>query len=118
MALTMLFVAQASSAITTLIGIFALYLVIKSSLGLLEGDFRKTIILSSVFIALTLIGIVAMTLYHFTEGKEIAKTFELIWYIFIFASLLFSILESYKIIQFGKFVGNVSLKIKSRKKRK
>ncbi len=101
-------IAQVSSSITLAIGFIAIYLTIRAAIGLLPGKFRNLINLSNVFLIAVMIGTSAMVFYHFSENE----TAELIWYIFIFVSLAFSLFESYKLIEFGKMFKKISAKKK------
>src|SRR3989344_999242 len=97
-----LLIAQISSSITVLAGLVAIILTIQAASGLLSSKFKSVLWYSALFLIITLIGITAMTFYHFSYGTEMGETLELVWYIFTFASLLFSLFESYQEIEFGK----------------
>lgn len=102
-------IAQASSSVTLVIGFVALYFTIRAAIGLLSGEFKNLINLSSISIIFIIVGVSAMAFHHFTGNEPV----EIIWYISISLSLSFSLFESYKLIQFGK----IFKKIKARKKK-
>jgi len=114
---TFLLIAQVTSAITSILGIIAIYLTFRAAKGLLAGDFKNLIKISGLFLIVVVIGVISMTLYHLMEGNEIAEKAELIWYTFIYISLIFSLYESYRVIKFGKFINKPNLKAKKKRKK-
>src|SRR3989344_7960382 len=92
---TILFIAQASSIITTLVGIIALIYIIHTVHYLANDSFRKIISSLGVFLFITIIGVASMTAYHLAYGNEIEESLEILWYIFLFIAIIYSYYESY-----------------------
>jgi len=114
-----LFIAQASSIITFLIGLFAFVSLIKASLHLDEGGYKSMFIALSGTILLIVIGVASMALYHLSESfdklAELGEIVELGWYIFIFVGLCYSMYASYHMINYNKKILKFNVK-KSKKK--
>src|SRR3989338_3548430 len=116
-----LFIAQASSIITFVIGLFAFGSLIKASLHLDEGWYKSMFIALSGTILLIVIGVASMALYHLSESfdklAELGEIVELGWYTFTFAGLCYSMYASYRVInylkKFSRFNVKNSKKIKS-----
>lgn len=118
----MLLIAQASSAITSVIGIALLIYIIKVIKHLVKENYRKKFSWLGIFFLVVLLGVISMTLYHFLDGsgdykyEELAGSAEFLWYLSMFISVLISVYGSYVIIQFGKSmtkIKEVVLKTKS-----
>ncbi|MBS3123525.1 hypothetical protein J4437_02725 [Candidatus Woesearchaeota archaeon] len=107
-------VAQISSLLTVLVGFVAIFLLVRAAQGLFTGQFKTTLWLGALSFVLTLTGVTAMMFYHFGGESEVAEFLEHVWYAFIFLSLLFSLFESYHLINFGK--GFVKIKEFTKKK--
>ena len=122
---TLLVIAQASSAITSLIGIILLVYIARAVKHLVKDNYRKIFSWLGIFFLVVLIGVISMTFYHFLYGfEELEERAELLWYLFMFLSALISSYGSYVIIQFGKSMTKVkevvlkSKKLSQKKKRK
>ena len=102
MADTALLIAQISSILTVLAGIYATILTIKAASGLADDGFKRLILHSVIFLILSIIGTVSMAYYHITERGVYSETAENIWYAFMFLALIFSLYKSYKFAEFGK----------------
>ena len=105
MADPILLTAQISSSLTSLVGIAILIYLIVSVTKLGPDRFRNIIILSMLFFLVVVVGVSTMTVYHLTEGSSLQSLHELTengWYIFMFLSLVFSILLSLKLRSFAK----------------
>ena len=102
-----LLTAQISSLIASIVGICVLVYFIFSFLKLTPDRFRTLIILSIIFFFIVVIGVSTMTIYHFTysfASQELHELTENGWYILMFLSLAFSIIESLKLSSFGKSI--------------
>ncbi len=100
--LTYLLIAQVSSSITSILGIIAIFMIFRAIKGLVSDEFKQLITYASIFLIITTLAVISMTFYHILNGTELSEKLELIWYVGIFISILFSLVESYKIISFGK----------------
>jgi len=102
-----LLTAQISSVIASIVGICILIYLIFSFLKLTPDRFRTLIILSIIFFFIVIIGVSTMTVYHLTYSSPSQELHELTengWYIFMFLSLIFLIIESLKLSSFGKSI--------------
>src|SRR3989344_3265921 len=98
-----LLTAQISSVIASIVGICILIYLIFSFLKLTPDRFRTLIILSIIFFFIVIIGVSTMTVYHLTYSSPSQELHELTengWYIFMFLSLIFLIIESLKLSSF------------------
>lgn len=105
-----LYIAQITSSIAVLIGFGALIYLIKVVSNLDEGSFRKIFSSLGFFLMTTLIGVLVMTIYHFSSNfgtEELTEQIEPLWYIFIFVSLLASIYGSYTASAFGEEMSRI-----------
>lgn len=115
-----LLIAQVSSSLTVIVGIYATILTIRAARGLVDDDFKKLVVYSSIFLVLSIIGTASMAYYHITESRVESVLADNIWYIFMFLALIFSLYESYKIADFGKrlsFSGSLPRSSKRKRKR-
>ena len=98
-------ITQWGSLLTVIAGIIAVVYTFRAASKVFEGDFKKMIFTSAIFLLLVTLGTAAISFYHFAEDTsyyELGETAEQIWYAFMFLGLLFSLYESWKLIQFGK----------------
>lgn len=105
-----LLIAQATSALTTLIGIGALAYLIRVVYHLDESLFKKIFSSLGIFLVATLVGVASMTIYHFlaySSAGELAEMTELVWYAFIFISLIVSIYGSFITSMFVKTMSHI-----------
>ncbi len=122
----MLFIAQVSSALAVFVGILALISIIMVVQHLEKGSSIRRIVSSrGIFFFIALMGVTSMTIYHFLgsfEGtEELAENAELLWYILLFAAIIYSVHISSLAIDFEKSIheieANIRKKFKAKKKR-
>ena len=119
-----LFVAQATSAITSLVGLIVLFYIAKVVKHLAKDSFRKIFSSLAIFFLVTLVGVISMATYHLLYGtgfEEFEENMEKAWYIFMFASILISCYGSYLVIEFGKSINKVkdmAAKVMKKEKKK
>lgn len=92
-----LFVAQISSVITSIVGILALLFLLRSLRHLTEEAFKNNLRLYTIAFVFIVAGVVAMTMYHLFEDTSLSSLGELLekgWYILMFAGFAFLIFES------------------------
>ena len=106
-----LLVAQTSATLTTVMGLIALVMTLITIRKLASDSYRGFIIKSLLFFLIALIGVTAMTIYHYMEGLggEIGLL-EFLWYGFMFLALVFSLYVSSDIASFGRKLQNLKLK--------
>ena len=122
----MLFIAQVSSALAVFVGMLTLISIIRAVQHLEKGPSVRRIVYSrGIFFSIALIGVTSMTIYHFLgsyEGtEELAENAELLWYVLLFAAIIYSVYISHLAMKFGKSVHeietNIKRKFKAKKKR-
>lgn len=104
------YIAQATSFLATLMGVGALAYLVRVVRHLDESSFKKIFSLLGIFLGVTLIGVASMAAYHVldsTAAEELAEGTELIWYVFIFVSLIVSIHGSFTASAFGKTMSRI-----------
>jgi|SRR3989344_2513489 len=118
---TILFVAQASSVLTTLVGIVALIYIIRTVHHLENDSFRSIISSLGVFLFITLIGVASMTVYHLVSNsgnERLLENAEILWHAFLFTAIIYSYYESYIAIKFGKSIMRIEKVIHKVSKKK
>jgi len=105
-------IKQGSSILALLVGVITLYFSYKAQNGLINGEFKKTIVLFFIFISLTGISIFSMVIYHFNSSELAA----FMWIGGISLAFILSLYESKKIIDLGRLLSKVN-KIKSKKRK-
>ena len=121
---TLVFIARASSAITSIIGVVLLIYMTIVIKHLVKDNFRKILFLMGIFFLVALLGVISMTSYHFLDGtgqdQLIADT-NILWYLLMFISMPISVYGSYIVISFGKSIlriGEKSNRIRKRNKKR
>ncbi len=105
-----LLIAQISASLTTIMGIVSLILMFTAARKLAKDSFRGFIMKSFFFFLLALIGVTAMTVYHFEESYGETEIWENLWFGFLFAAIVFSFYASWNIASFGKRFGSIKIK--------
>ena len=117
-----LLIAQVSSILTSIAGLIALAFIVRSTIPLARDKFRTGIILTGLFVLLTLIGVTSMTLYHATDGTDATEEFresaENYWYVFMFAGFLFYCFESLYVASFGAHLRSADIVLSKMKKKR
>ena len=94
-----LLIAQISASLTTVMGILSLILMFTAARKLAKDSYRGFIMKSFFFLLFALIGVTAMTVYHFEEGlsypesEERAEIWENLWYGFMFIAIIWLFLD-------------------------
>ena len=99
------YVTQFSALLATVVGIIIVMLAIRAASRFSPGEFRRISIASVIFVVIVVVGVSAMTLYHFTENygyEELSEISESIWYILMFIALIVSCVEALMYARFGK----------------
>ena len=98
-------VTQFSALLATIVGIIIVILAIRAASRFSPGEFRRISIASVIFVVIVVVGVSAMTLYHFTENygyEELSEISESVWYILMFIALIVSCVEALMYARFGK----------------
>ena len=96
----LLWITQLSSTVALVLLVIAVAAGIIAYRKFTKGPFRKSILLSNLFLAVFSLAVAAMALYHWS-GSELMEN---LWYLFLNAALVFGIVSSVHSLGFWKGV--------------